>query len=491
MEGENSATGGQKGENSFILGRTPSQASEMSYTSDTKQLVELERKDDVLRGNIPMTSFNFINSIIGSGIIGVPYALKQAGFVMGIFLLIITALLNDRSIILLVEAGKLSNTDSYQDMIMVACGRPGFYLLTLLQFLYPLIAMISYNVIIGDTVTKIIVRIGKAANVGSTVLGNRQFIICLSTLMVTLPLSLYRNIAQLSKWAFLSIIMVFFILVTVCIRTTEFVREIPPTDDAWNFANYNIAQAIGIMAFAYMCHHNTFLIHGSLENPTHQRWSLVTHLSIGFSMTLMLILGILGYVSFTGHTQGDLLENYCHEDDLMNVSRFMFAFSIMLTYPIECFVTREVIENAFFPSKDPSPAWRHLCVTIAVVLLTVAISMTTDCLGIVLTFNGVMVASPLAFIIPPVCVMKLREEPILSKRNIIPIIIATFGTLVTAFGIIVAIINMSEGFSCSHGTEMAYCADSVASANTTISPLISANTTSQQPFVPTSTPSIG
>lgn len=60
---------------------------------------------------------------------------------------------------------------------------------------------------------------------------------------------------------------------------------------------------------AYMCHHNTFLIHGSLENPTHQRWSLVTHLSIGFSMTLMLILGILGYVSFTGHTQGKTLKS--------------------------------------------------------------------------------------------------------------------------------------------------------------------------------------
>ncbi|XP_078322041.1 putative sodium-coupled neutral amino acid transporter 11 isoform X2 [Crassostrea virginica] len=482
MEGGNPAVGDPKGENSFILGRSQSEASEMSYNSDTKQLVELERKDDVLRGSIPMTAFNFINSIIGSGIIGIPYALKQAGFGLGIFLLILTAVINDHSIILLVEAGKLSNTDSYQDMIMVACGRPGFYILTLLQFLYPLIAMISYNVIIGDTVTKIIVRIGKAANLGGTVLGNRQFIIFLSTLMVTLPLSLYRNIAQLSKWAFLSIILVFFILVTICIRTGEYVKEIPPTTDAWYFADYNIAQSIGIMAFAYMCHHNTFLIHGSLENPTHQRWTLVTHLSIGFSMTLMLILGILGYVSFTGHTQGDLLENYCHDDDLMNVSRFVFALSIMLTYPIECFVTREVIENAFFPSQEASPTWRHLAVTIGVVLLTVAISMTTDCLGIVLTFNGVMVASPLAFIIPPICVMKLRQEPILSKKNIIPIAIATFGTLVTAFGVIVALVNLSEGFSCSHGSEMPYCvADKVATNGTTALP-ISISTGSSTPI---------
>ncbi len=39
---------------------------------------------------------------------------------------------------------------------------------------------------------------------------------------------------------------------------------------------------------------------------------------------------------------GDVLENYCHEDDLMNVARFLFATTIMLTFPIECFVTREV-----------------------------------------------------------------------------------------------------------------------------------------------------
>lgn len=31
--------------------------------------------------------------------------------------------------------------------------------------------------------------------------------------------------------------------------------------------------------------------------------------------------------------------------------------------------------------------WRHLCVTVAVSAGTVIISMATDCLGIVLTFN--------------------------------------------------------------------------------------------------------
>ncbi len=45
------------------------------------------------------------------------------------------------------------------------------------------------------------------------------------------------------------------------------------------------------------------------------------------------------------HTQGDLLNNYCWSDGMMTVCRLLFAATIALTYPIECFVCREVAEN--------------------------------------------------------------------------------------------------------------------------------------------------
>ena len=61
---------------------------------------------------------------------------------------------------------------------------------------------------------------------------------------------------------------------------------------------------------------------------------------------------------------GDLLENYCKTDDLMNVARLSFAVTIMLTYPLECFVVRHV--SIYFPSTQ---VWllecfvvRHPCV---------------------------------------------------------------------------------------------------------------------------------
>ena len=32
----------------------------------------------------------------------------------------------------------------------------------------------------------------------------------------------------------------------------------------------------------------------------------------------------------------------------MNFCRFLFSVTILLTFPIECFVTREVVENVIF-----------------------------------------------------------------------------------------------------------------------------------------------
>lgn len=42
-------------------------------------------------------------------------------------------------------------------------------------------------------------------------------------------------------------------------------------------------------------------------------------------------------------TPGDLLENYCYDD--MNLARVLFCVSILLTFPLECFVSREVTFN--------------------------------------------------------------------------------------------------------------------------------------------------
>lgn len=66
------------------------------------QLQEGCRKNDSL-SSLPHALFNYINSIVGSGIIGIPYALHRAGFGLGLLILALVAVITDYSLILMVR----------------------------------------------------------------------------------------------------------------------------------------------------------------------------------------------------------------------------------------------------------------------------------------------------------------------------------------------------------------------------------------------------
>ncbi|XP_050975165.1 putative sodium-coupled neutral amino acid transporter 11 isoform X2 [Labeo rohita] len=413
--------------------------------------------------SVSSASFNFINSIIGSGIIGLPYSLSQAGLPMGLLLLILVAFITDYSIILLIRGGNLSGTHSYQSLVQSTFGQIGYLIVSALQFLYPFIAMISYNIITGDTLTKVFMRI---QGVGpGNILTERHFVILMSTVLFTLPLSLYRDIAKLGKVSLLSMLLTLAILITVVVRAATLGPQIPASDDAWVFARWNAVQAVAVMSFAFICHHNSFMIYGSLQEPTLSSWSFVTHISVGSAVLVSAVFAAAGYATFTGYTQGDIFENYCRNDNLATFGRFCYGISIITTYPLECFVTREVVANVFF--KGELSNTMHVIITLVIVSATTVISLSYDCLGIVLELNGVLSAIPLMFIFPAACFLKLSDGRWFRGENLIPSIILVAGVCVMIIGLIMMVLFPQD---CSHGAEMFYCSVSNTSVPSTTSP---------------------
>jgi amino acid permease len=77
-------------------------------------------------------------------------------------------------------------------------------------------AMVSYNVAVGDTLTKVLMRL---AGVGAeSLLSHRETVVAFATVLITTPLCLYRDIAKLAKVSFLSLVFVAFILIAIFIR---------------------------------------------------------------------------------------------------------------------------------------------------------------------------------------------------------------------------------------------------------------------------------
>jgi sodium-coupled neutral amino acid transporter 11 len=69
-------------------------------------------------------------------------------------------------------------------------------------------------------------------------------------------------------------------------------------------------RAIGVISFAFVCHHNSLLIYGSLRMPTLDRFAKVTHISTAISLVACSTLAVSAYVVFTDKTHGNILNNF-------------------------------------------------------------------------------------------------------------------------------------------------------------------------------------
>lgn len=73
---------------------------------------------------------NLMNAIVGSGIVGIPYAIREAGFCAGIFLVLLCALITEKSLRLLIATAKHVHCPTYETAMESAYGVFGFRFIT-------------------------------------------------------------------------------------------------------------------------------------------------------------------------------------------------------------------------------------------------------------------------------------------------------------------------------------------------------------------------
>lgn len=141
---------------------------------------------------------NMANSIIGAGIIGQPYAFRQAGLLSGVVLLVALTVVVDWTICLIVVNSKLSGANSFQGTVEKCFGRGGLIAISLAQWLFAFGGMVAFGVIVGDTIPHVLQAVWPGLK-DMPVLGllaDRRAVIVVFILGVSFPLTLYRDIAK-------------------------------------------------------------------------------------------------------------------------------------------------------------------------------------------------------------------------------------------------------------------------------------------------------
>jgi sodium-coupled neutral amino acid transporter 11 len=213
--------------------------------------------------------------------------------------------------------------------------------------------------------------------------------------------------------------------------------------------NDGVFQAIGVISFAFVCHHNSLLIYGSLRKPTMDRFARVTHYSTAISMVACLSMALGGYITFGDMTKGNVLNNFPTDNIVVNVARLCFGLNMITTLPLECFVCREVMTEYYFPGEPHNPN-RHLIFTTSLVVSAMTLSLITCDIGVVFELVGATSACALAYILPPLCFVKLTKRK--TWETYASYACIAFGCIVMVISLLQAITKMVKGKIRSNGT---------------------------------------
>ncbi|KAM0286070.1 hypothetical protein ACHAQH_001078 [Verticillium albo-atrum] len=425
------------------------------------------------KSGLRMAFMNMANSIIGAGIIGQPYAFKQAGLLAGVVLLVGLTFVVDWTICLIVINSKLSGSDSFQGTVQHCFGRPGLIAISVAQWAFAFGGMVAFGVIVGDSIPHVFLAIWPDLREMPVLwlLANRQFVIAVFVMGISFPLTLYRDISkvfasfqtlktcadpvQLAKASTLALISMGVIVVTVVVQGL-----LTPRSERGSFTpalltiNGGIFEAIGVISFgtyprnlldraqltksAFVCHHNSLLIYGSLKTPTIDRFSRVTHYSTGISMVFCLLMALAGFLTFGDKTLGNVLNNFPADNVMVTIARLCFGLNMLTTLPLEAFVCREVMFNYFYPG-EPFNMRLHLIFSTALVGSATIISLITCDVGVVFELVGATSACAMAYILPPLCYIKLTTR---SWRTYLAMAIVVFGTVVMCISLVQAVAKM-------------------------------------------------
>uniref|UniRef100_F7B0M0 Solute carrier family 38 member 5 n=1 Tax=Macaca mulatta TaxID=9544 RepID=F7B0M0_MACMU len=385
-----------------------------------------------------MSVFNLSNAIMGSGILGLAYAMAHTGVIFFLALLLCIALLS-----------------SYSIHLLLTCAG--------------IVAMSSYLFIIKSELPLVIGTFLYMDPEGDWFLKGNLLIIIVSVLII-LPLALMKHLGYLGYTSGLSLTCMLFFLVSVIYKKfqlgcaigrneTAMESEAPvglhnqglnSSCEAQMFTvDSQMSYTVPIMAFAFVCHPEVLPIYTELCRPSKLRMQAVANVSIGAMFCMYGLTATFGYLTFYSNVEAEMLHMYSQKDPLILCVRLAVLLAVTLTVPVVLFPIRRALQQLLFPGKAFS--WpRH--VAIALILL-VLVNVLVICVPTIQDIFGVIgstSAPSLIFILPSIFYLRIvpsEVEPFLSWPKIQALCFGVLGVLFMAVSLGFMFANWATGQS--------------------------------------------
>ncbi|KAM8908819.1 sodium-coupled neutral amino acid transporter 4 isoform 1-T1 [Spinachia spinachia] len=320
-----------------------------------------------------MSVFNLSNAIMGSGILGLSYAMANTGILLFLILLVGVAILSLYSVHLLLMTAKEGGSLIYEKLGERAFGWPGKIAAFGSIIMQNIGAISSYLFIVKYELPQVIRAFLGLDEITGEWYMNGNYLVVIVSIGIILPLSMLKNLGYLGYTSGFSLSCMIFFLGVVIYKKTQLPCPLPflhhhssnlstnsshlpglyppplnstshmdfsrsdispavlGSHDAYSSTSVHVephpdteemctpkyfvfnsqtAYTVPILAFAFVCHPEVLPIYSELKDRSRKKMQNVSNLSILTMLIMYMLSALFGYLTFYENVEAELLHTF-------------------------------------------------------------------------------------------------------------------------------------------------------------------------------------
>uniref|UniRef100_A0A182SLQ9 Amino acid transporter transmembrane domain-containing protein n=1 Tax=Anopheles maculatus TaxID=74869 RepID=A0A182SLQ9_9DIPT len=372
------------------------------------------------------------NSIIGVGILSMPFCFQRCGIVLSIVLLLLSSYVTRLVCSYMVKSAIISRRKNFEQIAFYAFGSGGKLLVELCVVGYLLGTCIAYFVVVGDLGPQITAKILSMHESDSL----RTWVMIVVTIVCIIPLGMLRNVDSLASVCTASLGFYLCLVLKVVSESSEKFQHTGWFErlDLWNWSG--ILQCMPIFTMALSCQMQIFEVYATMPTTSLDKMSRVIRQSTNICTMIYVAIGFFGYVAFNGHRfSGNILVDFT-PSFASDIIKMGFVLSVAFSFPLAIFPCRVSLYSLLYKRASdghmyiPESKFRPL--TIAIVVVALIFGLLIPSIEVVIGLVGSTIGVAICLIIPAACYMTICKTNI-SEKQLAQVMIA-FGFIIMVLG---------------------------------------------------------
>ncbi|GLD93878.1 hypothetical protein PINS_up002483 [Pythium insidiosum] len=396
--------------------------------------------------------FNLVSTIIGGGVLSLPYAFDKCGLVLAVVLMVISSAASTFSLYIIVSCSRRGGVTTYEEVVRKALGvRAGLVTVSLLVLL-TLLTLVAYTILIKDLVGSLAGHFlyGRLLSVVE------QNVLTVIAISLVSPFLFAKSMDALRFTSIFSLASVLMLAIAITIRASHtrpedaaLLRHDIPIKwfpDNWKDPLY----AFPIISVSFLCHFNVLPVYRELQKPTRRRLKGIVSCTMFSTWFFYMVVGFTGYFFAYRMPIGvsdDILNNFARDDQLVNVGRLGLLVTILLSMPLiiqpcrlntirlvsyvrgfsRATESSEELRLLTTPTavRDParvkvpmlSPRASHALLTVGILACTTSLALVLPGVAVVWNVMGSTVGLLISYVLPCISYVIIRKNKPHSDRR--------------------------------------------------------------------------